>query len=56
MVDDGRQVECFLHGLDEDVHTEVAMWKPITMADCMSNIAMQVKMKIDKGLHAQMHV
>jgi len=33
MVDDGRQAERFLHGLDEDISTKVAMWKPTTMAD-----------------------
>jgi len=55
MVDDGRQAEIFLHGLDEDISTKVAMWKPTTMANT-SNIAKQVKKKIDKGLQAHMQV
>lgn len=31
MANDSRQDGIFLHGLDEEVCTEYAMWKPTTM-------------------------
>jgi len=44
MVDNGRQAEIFLHGIDEDIHIEVVMWKLKIMADT-SNMAKQIKKK-----------
>ena len=41
MVDDGRQVGRFIHALDEEVRTEVAMWKLTTMAE-ISGLARHV--------------
>ena len=46
MADDKRQAKIFLHGLDEEVNNEVAMWKPTTMAET-SNLARQVQRRID---------
>lgn len=45
MADDGRHVERFLHGLDEEVINEVAMWKPTTITET-SNLARQVQRRI----------
>ena len=46
MADDRRKAKGFLHGLDEEVKNEVAMWKPTTMAET-SNLARQVQRRID---------
>eukprot|EP00253_Pinus_taeda_P009074 PITA_09074 len=46
MVDDRRQAERFLHGLDPLVQAEVAMWKPTTM-ETTTSLAKQVLRKIN---------
>ena len=52
MAEDSRQAKRSLHGLDLEVHTKVAMWKPTTMAQT-SSIARQVKKKIDMAKQEQ---
>jgi len=49
MADDGRQEERLLHGIDEEIHTKVAMWNPTTLAETL-NIAKKFKNTIYMGM------